>query len=238
MKRILIFTLLSFFALNIFSQTTMTGKELLEKSLRYHDPKGKWNKANITLHLKQDSPNRPERITVSKINNKKNTFWQKDVSGENTVIRSLKNGACTLELNGKKTFTKEEIKKHRLTCKMTKFWRNYQTYLYGLPMKLKDPGTIIHDKVEKTIFQDKECWALKVTYEEAVGHDIWYFYFHPKTYALIGYRFYHDEAKGDGEYITLDDEVTVKGMKIPRDRKWYFNLDDKYLGTDYVLSGK
>lgn len=237
MKHIIILTILSFFSLQLFSQT-MTGKELLEKSIQYHDPKGKWEKAKITLNLKQDTPDRPQRFTTFKVNNKKGTFWQQDVRGENKVIRSLEKDKCTHELNGKKTFSDEEIKAHRLECKWTKFWRDYQTYLYGLPMKLKDPGAIIHDKIEKTTFQKKECWQLKVTYNEAVGKDIWYFYFHPKTYALIGYKFYHDESKNDGEYITLEDEIKVKGMRLPRDRKWYFNIDNKFLGTDYILSGK
>ena len=237
MKSVFAIILLSFFSLNLLGQN-MTGKELLSKSIKYHDPKGKWNKVKMTLNLKQDSPDRPQRLTTSKWNNKKGTFWQKDASDGNVVIRSLKNDECTHELNGKKSFSAEEIKKHRLECKWTKFWRDYQTYLYGLPMKLNDPGTTIYEQVEKTTFQNKECWQLKVSYKEPVGHDTWYFYFHPQTYALIGYRFYHDESKNDGEYITLEDEVVVKGIRLPRDRKWYFNIDDKFLGTDYILSGK
>ncbi len=237
MKKFILLFIFSIFTLYSFAQN-MTGAELLEKSIKYHDPKGKWSKVKMTLDLKQETPNRPERTTTSKFNNKKGTFWQKDISDENTVTRSLENDICTHELNGKKTFTEDEIKKHRLECKWTKFWRDYQTYLYGLPMKLKDNGTTVHDKVEKTTFQNQDCWKLKVTYEEPVGHDTWYFYFHPTTYALIGYRFYHEEEKNDGEYITLEDEIIIKGIRLPRDRKWYFNIDNKFLGKDYILSGK
>jgi len=236
MKQLLVFSLFFLFSFNTFCQ--MKGQELLEKSIKYHDPKGKWGKAKLTFDLKQDTPNRPQRLTTFKINNKKSTFWQKDVSDKNTVIRSLEKDTCELSLNGKTTFTAAEIKKNRLTCKMTRFWRDYQTYLYGLPMKLKDPGTKIYDEVKKIKFQDKDCWQLKVSYSEPVGHDTWYFYFHLKTYALIGYRFFHDESKNDGEYITLEDEIKINGMRFPRDRKWYFNIDDKFLGTDYILSGK
>jgi len=237
MKQILFFILFTFFSISIFSQS-MSGKELLEKSIQYHDPKGNWEKGKLTLELKQDTPNRPLRLQTVKINNAKGTFWQKDKIEESIVIRHFKNDTCTHELNGKKTFTEEEIKKHRLDCKWTKFWRNYQSYLYGLPMKLKDQGTIVHDKIERTTFQEKDCWKLKVTYDAEVGSDTWYFYFHPETYALIGYRFYKDESKNDGEFITLEDEVEICGIKFPRDRKWYFNIDGNYLGTDYILSGK
>lgn len=236
MKLLSICTLFSFLSSYAFSQ--MTGHELLEKSIRYHDPKSKWEKAELTFNLKQDTPSRPKKLTTFKINNKKNIFWQKDVSGRNIVIRSLEKDTCKISLNGKTTFSEDEVKMNRLTCQMTRFWRDYQTYLYGLPMKLKDPGTKIHEKVKMIKFQDKNCWQLKVSYAEPVGHDTWYFYFHLKTYALVGYRFYHDESKNDGEYIILEDEIQINDIRFPRDRKWYFNIDDKFLGMDYIHSGK
>lgn len=237
MKQIFFFALMLCLSFPCFSQN-MTGKELLERSLKYHDPKGKWEKVKLTMNLKQDTPNRPKRLTTFILNNKKGTFWQKDKRGDDVTIRNLENDTCSHQLNGKSTFTEEEIKEHRLECKWTKFWRDYQSYLYGLPMKLKDQGTIIHEEVEQTTFQDKACWKMKVTYQESVGKDTWYFYFHPQTYALIGYRFYKDESKNDGEYIILRDEIKINGIKFPRDRKWYFNIDDKFLGTDFILSGK
>ena len=237
MKHQFIFVCLLVFSINSYSQD-ISGEELLEKAIQYHDPKGKWEKSKITLNLKQETPSRPTRLTTTIIDNKKNTFWQKDEQDGQTVVRNLENDSCFQELNGKTAFTDEEKKKHRLDCKWTKFWRDYQSFLYGLPMKLKDPGTIVHEEVKETTFQKKECLALKITYDEAVGKDTWYFYFHPKSFAMIGYRFFHDESKNDGEYITLEGEVKVNGMRLPQDRKWYINMDDKYLGQDYLMSAK
>jgi len=76
---------------------------------------------------------------------------------------------------------------------------------------------------------------IKVTYDPSVGKDIWYFYFDPTTYALRGYRFYHDEAKNDGEYILIDGEVTINGVKFPKNRAWYTHKEGKYLGNDDLL---
>ena len=114
--------------------------------------------------------------------------------------------------------------------------KNYYTYLYGLPMKLKDPGTQLDPKAFKKIFQGKEYWVLKVSYAPAVGKDVWYFYLDPMTYQLRHYQFYHDEQKGDGEYILLSGEIEIGGIKMPKDRAWYMNLDQKYLGTDFLSS--
>lgn len=52
---------------------------------------------------------------------------------------------------------------------------------------------------------------------------------------MIGYRFYHDEAAGDGEYILLSGERAVRGMRIPVERRWFTNADDRYLGTDTLV---
>ncbi|MEM1322964.1 MAG: hypothetical protein AAGG75_22050 [Bacteroidota bacterium] len=59
-------------------------------------------------------------------------------------------------------------------------------------------------------------------------------YIHPSTYALLGYRFYHDESKNDGEYITLEGKVLLNGIRFPQTRKWYKNADDKFLGADIL----
>jgi hypothetical protein len=71
-----------------------------------------------------------------------------------------------------------------------------------------------------------------------VGEDIWYFYFDRRSFALIGCRFFHDESKNDGEYITFEAEIQDKatGMRLPKVRAWYFNAGDEYLATDDIIS--
>ncbi len=111
---------------------------------------------------------------------------------------------------------------------------NYYTYLYGLPMKLKDEGTNIDPKIEKKSFKGKEYLVLKVTYEETVGSDIWFFYFDPKTYAMEVYQFFKKDKPDSGEYILLTGMETINDIKMPKTRAWYYNKDDKYLGTDIL----
>jgi hypothetical protein len=117
-------------------------------------------------------------------------------------------------------------------------YQNYYTYLYGLPMKLKDAGTIIHEKVALKKFKEKNYLVLKVSYEKEVGEDTWYFYFDPFTYAMEVYQFYHEEEKNDGEFILLSGLETVNGVKMPKKRAWYYNKGEKYLGTDILTVGQ
>ncbi len=48
------------------------------------------------------------------------------------------------------------------------------------------------------------------------------------------YQFYHKETDNDGEYILLSGTENFKGIKMPKTRKWYYNKDDKFLGTDIL----
>ena len=134
--------------------------------------------------------------------------------------------------NGEEFFSDEIKNDYRLDCERASVLKDYYSYLYGLPMKLKDPGTIIDPEVQKIIIEDKEYFVMKVTYEESVGKDTWYFYFDQNTFALKQYKFYHDESKNDGEFILLEDELEVNGIKMPKNRSWYLNSNNKFLGID------
>lgn len=105
-------------------------------------------------------------------------------------------------------------------------------------MKLKDPGTKLSPVVEKVTFKGEHYLKLKATYDEAVGRDVWFFYFNPKTYAMEVYQFYKGDPNGPGkdtgEYILLSEESTVQEIKLPKIRAWYDNKDDAYLGTDTI----
>ncbi len=217
---------------------SIDGHSLLAKSIQYHDPTNQWQNFKATLYLEQTRPSSDKVATSDVILNLPDRYFKViDRRGGSNIQREVDGENCHNTLSGKSSFTDEEKKKHRLTCERAKMYRDYFSYLYGLPMKLKDKGTQIDKEVYTTEFQGKNCLAMRVTYEPSVGEDIWYFYFHPTTYALIGYRFYHEEAKNDGEYITLEGEEMVQGIKIPKDRHWYYNKDDKFLGADLLVRG-
>lgn len=121
-----------------------------------------------------------------------------------------------------------------MNCERAKMFKNYYIYLYGWPMKLKDKGTIINQKVTTKTCKGKEYLVLKANYSKEVGKDIWCFYFDPETYAMEVYQFFHDESKNDGEYILLSEEEIIEDIKIPKIRKWYYIKEDGYLGTDVI----
>ena len=211
-------------------------EEVLSKSIKYHDPNGKWGSAKFHLPLFEGRPNGNYRLTDIKLDNRSRVFEYTQIRGKDRVSRYLSPDSCGVEWNYQSDIKEEIQKKFRLHCDGgNEFFRNYYAYLYGLPMKLKDPGTIIDPKVKKKDFFGEELLELRVTYDSNVGEDIWYFYFDPETFALSGYRFYHDEKKNDGEYILLEGEITINGIKFPEKRAWYTHKEGKYLGNDDLL---
>jgi uncharacterized protein DUF6503 len=235
MKRLLISLLL--LTPIIVNAQRLSSEELLQKSIDFHDPQGKWGNIDLTLVIDMVSPRRSTRTSKVSINNGEGTFELRSINnGIESVSRIDALDSCSFTVNYRPVANQVQADSLRLTPTRARFMRNYYSYLYGLPMKLKDEGTIIDPNVQRTKFQDKPVLSLKVTYDEAVGSDIWYFYFSPETYAMIGYRFYHDEAVNDGEYITLEGMSIQNGFRVPKDRAWYTNKEDKLLGTDYLIS--
>lgn len=236
MKSILAFALCCLSVCFAHAQESLTTSQLLDRSIAFHDPDGKWMDCKFTLVIDMAIPDRPMRSSKVTIDNEKGTFELALLRGGHMLQYMVDGQDSTEVMVDFRAPSAAQIDSLDLTPDRARRWRDYYGYLYGLPMKLKDPGVNIAEGVINTTFQGQSVLALKVTYDEQVGSDTWYFYFNPNTYAMIGYRFYHDEAKNDGEYIVLTGMSIDNGMRVPKDRAWYVNEDDRLLGTDYLVN--
>ena len=198
-------------------------KDILASSIGYHDPEGKWEQFSGAFAIEVTSKDKPSFLREVIIDLPQEYFELIETRGDDIKTYRIDKGVYAAE--------------DSLTQARTLKLRDYHTYLYGLPMKLKDSGAQIDPKTERVVFHGKESIRMRVTYDPSVGSDTWYFYFNPENYALIAYQFYHNEAIGDGEYILLEALETVEGIKMPKIRSWYYNNDGSYIGTDELLSG-
>ena len=222
-------------SLTNFSQE-ITGEQLLNRAIKFHVPNNNWSTFKGTLFVTMKTPNRPKRESEITIDLPKEYFSVKAQTSGNTTTYNVINKNANIKFNGNIP-TEEEKKKYNLNIERANLYKNYYTYLYGLPMKLKDEGTIIHKKVERKKFKEKEYLVLKVTYLKEIGKDTWYFYFDPTTYAMEVYQFFKD-TKESGEYILLSGLEIINGIKMQKNRAWYYNKDDGYLGTDFLSTKK
>ncbi|CAN0601556.1 unnamed protein product, partial [Ectocarpus sp. 12 AP-2014] len=149
----------------------ITGTQLLERAIAYHDPENNWSSFKGKMLIEMENPKSSPRSTVIEMK-LPNNYFKSTVKKDNYTIESeLDNGECTLKLNGSTSIFPKIKDSLNISCDRAKMMKNYYTYLYGLPMKLKDPGTIIDNNVVKKTFKGKEYLVLKATYEKEVGND-------------------------------------------------------------------
>ncbi len=213
---------------------TLSAAEIIEKSIAYHDPDGKMMKKKVTLHLIETRPNGSDRKSIVSFHIKKDKFVMVQHIDDHEIASTLNCGKAKFYYDKETEFSNEIAEKYRLNEERVKMMKDYYQYLWLMPLKLNDEGTNLNPLVKSKDFFGKESLEVRVTYDPGVGADVWYFYFNPTSYALQGYRFYHDEEKNDGEYIILDEEVTFENVRIPKERKWYTHKEDKFLGADIL----
>lgn len=211
--------------------------QTLALSQRHHDPQGVWFKSRIRLTIEEARADGSTRVSLVVLDHPGSAFELKTKRDDRQIVMSVFKEQTSVSLDGRLDFPKAEAEKFGLTPEGVLQRRNYYTYLYGLPMKLNDPGAVVGIPVPVAKFEGRSYRKLRVTYDPKVGGDVWDFFFDPSTNALSGYRFFHDEKKGDGEFITLDGEIDCGyGVKLPRSRSWYMNQDRKYLGKDTITA--
>jgi len=235
--RFALFILVGLLSFGSVNAQSLSAEEVLEKAIAFHDPNGNWENMKTSFKVVMETPDRPKRTSIISVDFPKQEFILDVEQDGNSYSYKLKKDACTITFNGSQEFSKAQAEEFRLNCERGNTMKDYYTYLYGLPMKLTDPGTNLDPKVHHKTFKGKKYVVLKVTYDAEVGKDIWYFYFDPTTYAMEVYQFYHDESKNDGEYILLEGLEEINGIQMPKTRAWFMNKDDKYLGTDTLFKG-
>lgn len=209
--------------------------ELLRRSIEHHDPQGRFLSEPWCLSFRETRPGADDRRTEALIDVAGERFHLSR-RAEHEVAGVIDGERCEMTLDGRpgSQLSAAEREQHRISCQRLRLLRDYYTYLWGLPMKLRDRGTHLGE-VRPTTFMERPVYGLRVTYAPGVGEDTWYFYFDRDSAALVGYRFYHDESKNDGEFIVLDGEHEAHGLRLPESRAWYTHQDDRHLGTDVLV---
>ncbi|MXW71552.1 MAG: hypothetical protein F4Z74_08915 [Acidobacteria bacterium] len=212
-------------------------EELIARSIGYHDPAGLWDSGEIALRIMESRPNgvtRTVEVGIAPGSGAVEVRRETDaatvsfaVSGEEILRRAV---------DGDEELDDVALGEHGLDAERVMWLRNYYLFVWGLPMKLRDPGTIVDPEPMMDSYNGQDALKVRVTYDPEVGGDTWYFYFHPDTARMIGYRFYHDESANDGEYIHLEGEIVSGGLRLPAKRSWFFHSNEEYLGDDEAVS--
>ena len=212
-------------------------EDLIARSIAYHDPHGMWDTGKIRLRIMESRPGGVTRAAEVGMTPGRGTVRVSRETGGNEVTFTVAGEEILVRaVDGDEQLDEAALTGHGLDAERVLWLRNFYLFVWGLPMKLRDPGTIVDPGTAPDSFDGQEALKVRVTYDPEVGGDTWYFYFHPDTARLIGYRFYHDESANDGEYIHLEGEIESGGLRLPAKRRWFFHSNDDFLGEDEAVS--
>ncbi len=207
-------------------------KKVLVRSIEYHDPEAVWGSRRLALEVLESRPDSSERTARFTFDPAGTLFELDRRDGGQLLEGRIAPGRCFWNMAAG-NFSSEEA--NSLSCETLERTRDSYVYNWGLPMTLLDPGTRL-GPVRRVRVTGERRLRLRVTTDPAVGSDVWDFDFRPRTKALVGYRFFHDEAAEDGERIELEGELEAAGLRLPQTRSRYTIAADEYLGRDRLVN--
>lgn len=199
------------------NQEPLTSEEILAQSIAYHDPGSKWSNLNTKFEIESQS--------VFNDNNKDTIELRFDILKD-------KFGYNNYRTNEVVSFEGANCYAHSMKglCESKGWTKNFYTYIWGLPMKLKDEGTVLSSIVVDTLFFEKPCYALSVKYEA----ESWLYFINKESSKLEGFQFIFNNDNEKGEYVRNIGNSDMSGVDVPMKRIWY-DLKGKELGTDVVV---
>lgn len=190
----------------------LSNEEIISRTIEFHDPYNNWHTLRAEFHFDSqfsfaDSTQEDivVQIEVAENNFKYDNKYRK-------VALSYPRDTCMQESeNG--------------SCEQYRWTKNFYTYIWGLPMKLKDPGIHPEKETKKTFFNNYKCHVVPVHYEK----ENFLFYIDTANFQLRGFEFHKNDSSGKGEKIVLKDLYEFNHIKFPR-HKTYIILPENTLG--------
>ncbi len=229
--------LVMFLVLTSCQSETTNKSQLLNNTLTYHDPNGNWPNLKSRLYLTSTDTAGQEHPFEIELDNATGYFAHINHKDGKEAVKGFAGGKEFYLLDGNQEITDEEREQYELTPEALKWVHSFYSFLYGLPMKLTDEGANITDAENMEELRGESYHVLEVNYDTSVGSDNWFFYLHPETYAMKAYRFNHGDPES-GEYILLEQEENVQEIRMPKVRKWFWNKNNEYIGTDTLIKSE
>lgn len=210
---------------------------VLDLSVAFHDPEGLWPSGVFDFAFEESRPEggqttvRRNRILLRNAE----SYFELETERDGRQVEVRVEGERATVLAGGEPLEPAAAKSLGLGPDRARRLRDYYLFLFGIPMKLRDPGTRLDPDASRGTFGGRDVLELRVTYDPEVGSDVWTFLVDPLDYALVGCRFDHAPGADDGETIELEGLAAVDGLRLPRVRHWKTNRDGRYLGTDTIL---
>ncbi|WP_299245514.1 DUF6503 family protein [uncultured Aquimarina sp.] len=214
----------------------LNGREILQKSKKYHDPSDVWGEISFDVYIQEPRIANPTRYSIVKMNNTTGSFElqrNRDQYVSTHIVEE--NGLTKVLLNNSETIDSILVAKYRLQSKRSSVYQKFYQIMYGLPMALNDQTLKSIDTTTIVDFNNEKSYRIEVELKEAVFSEFWKLYIRTSDYKLVGLEiiFPNDPKKGERLYFNKD--FNYKGIIVPRIRHWHEYHDDSYSGSDIIV---
>ena len=211
----------------------MTGEEIWDKTIKYHDPDGKWATFSGKVQLATSMDNGYHGSEEIEIDNTNGTYMSTRIVDGVKVTKGTREENCFLAVEGKDTDAQSDKEKYDFDCDGAIFTKQHHSSHIGMPMALKAAGAEVDSDVSMVTLSGKEYYAIRFTGNaNDVVHPHWEsartLYIDPETFAMYGVKF---ESEFDGAYTYTEGEFNVNGIRMAQ-AKIFFRSDGSFWGTD------
>jgi hypothetical protein len=215
------------------AEVSLTGPEVLDRTIAYHDPQGKWDQFAGVVRLTTGMSNGRPSYEYLELDNSKDLYQSTRVRGETVVVRGIRGEECYREVNGNKNPPEEHIKQYGLSEDQIHRQRPYHSAHIGWPMCAKAAGVKADEAVEQTELRGNPVLAVDLSGDPAtVSIPYWSrkvtLYVDPETYAMRGLR----NETGQNGLVVMEGEIEVGGVKMPQVKTVYKQSDGTLRFTD------
>lgn len=217
-----------------WANSVTPSRALLARSLEYHDPQESWGVTPLQMTWTSIRPGgKAGSVYEIEITADGDFLMHGNRSGRQLEYMVV-GGEAHVSVDGDTSPNEETRKQMAIWSDDEFFWRDYAGFLGSVPMNLPTADAYIHPKVVETTLDGRAVLAFDMTFEPEVGKDTYTFYFEQESARLVGLRFYRNDPSSDGETILFEGESMVGNFRLPKNRHWYTNKDDRFLGTDAI----
>ncbi|MCH7523463.1 MAG: hypothetical protein IIC74_00280 [Bacteroidetes bacterium] len=103
----------------------LTGSQLLDKAIAYHDPNTNWATFNGELYITMETPDRPNRESKIVINLPEDVFDLKVTRDSVTTRYFLNKDRCIISKTDSLKIANQTKKPRRTHCETAEFYKNY-----------------------------------------------------------------------------------------------------------------
>jgi len=208
-----------------------TAEEILEKSIQFHDPDGKWKSFSGALKLIFTNPTGYTAGTeIIEIDVTSDFYKCTRIQGGIQYVKGIKDGKSFISFNGDSHPTANQIEEFGLNNDQIEQMKDWHFFHFGKMMYLKGIGAELLGEVTKKEFNGRECYQITLNVPEEMvkiqslkGKNI--FHLDASNFELAGFQNSVGTAFYNGSLEINGIKTAIVGRYFSPDNNDFFGVD-------------